>query len=159
MYFFDTQTSFQNFIFIRDNISEGLWQASTQCCWTVYLRLPNELRVDQDVSFHSEKVTALVDVHGVTLQFSGVESHNSITKGERYHTPLRRVFKVLATNNPTMSKYLLLRYAIRGLNDTANIDDLVPLLLVFVIVPSFPSTSHALSNHRARLQSIVYFLL
>lgn len=151
----DCHTSFQNAIFVSDKTPEGLWRAFTECWSTVYLGLPNVLRIYQEASFNSEKFMALADSHGVILQFSGVESHNSIGKGERYHPPLRRVFDLLCRNNPNMKKELLLRYAIKGVGYTANMDGLVPSLLVFGVVPSFPMTEKPLPNQRARLQAIV----
>ena len=98
---------------------------------------------------------SLCDGYGITLQFSGVESHNSIAKGERYHAPLRRIYQLLTENNPNLSNTLALRYAIKGINDTANIDGLVPSLLVFGVVPYFPLSNRILPNQRSRLQAIV----
>ena len=151
----DVHTSFQNAIFVQDKSPDGLWRAFTECWSTVYLGLPNVLRVDQEASFNSERFTSICDGYGVMLQFSGVESHNSIGKGERYHAPLRRIFQLLSTNNPNLSKELALRYAIKGINDTANIDGLVPSLLVFGVVPSFPLSNRILPNQKARLQAMV----
>ena len=48
-----------------------------------------------------------------------------------------------------------MRYAIKGINDTANMDGLVPSLLVFGVIPSFPITNRTLPNQKARLQAIV----
>ena len=84
-----------------------------------------------------------------------MESHNSITNGERYHAPLRRIYQLLRNNNPNLSKSLALRYALKGINDTANLNGLVPSLLVFGVVPSFPLSNKPLPNQRARLQAIV----
>ena len=53
----DTHTSFQNAIFIKNKSPEGLWKSFTDCWSTVYLGLPNILRVDQEASFNSEKFT------------------------------------------------------------------------------------------------------
>ena len=113
------------------------------------------MRVDQEASFNSVKFQNLCEIYGITLQISGVESHNSIAKGERYHAPLRRVFPLLVSNNPNLPKTLALRYAVKGINDMANIDGLVPSLLVFCVVPSFPLSNKPLPNQRSRLQAIV----
>ena len=117
--------------------------------------MPNVIRVDQEASFNCEKFMSICDNFWITLQYSGVESHNSIAKGERYHAPLRRIYKLLTNNNPNLTKSLALRYALKGINDTANINGLVPSLLVFGVVPSFPLTNRSLPNQRARLQAIV----
>lgn len=121
----------------------------------MYLGLPNVVRVDQEASFNSDKFMSLAEAHGINLQFSGVESHNALGKGERYHAPLQSVYQILAKNRPSLSKELLLRYAIKGVNDTANIDGLVPSLLVFAVVPTFPMRNSQLPGQKSRLQAIV----
>ena len=49
----DTHTSFQNAVFIQDKTPEGLWRSFTECWSTVYLGLPNVLRIDQEASFNT----------------------------------------------------------------------------------------------------------
>ena len=50
---------------------------------------------------------------------------------------------------------MALRYWIKGIDDTANINGLVPPLLVFGAVPSFPLSNRMLPNQKARLQAMV----
>ena len=82
--------------YLNDKSLEGLRHSFIECWPTVYLGLPNVLRHDQEDDFKErEKFTALADAHGGTLQFYGIESQNSISKGDRYIAPLRRVFNLL----------------------------------------------------------------
>ena len=104
----DTHTSFQNAAFVVDKSPEEFWRSFKKCWTTVYLGLPNVLRVDQEASFHNAKFMALCNIHGVTLQSSEVESHNSIDKGERFHASLGTVYQLLLENNPNLSKELKL---------------------------------------------------
>ena len=97
--------------------------------------LRNVTKVDPEASFNNEKFSSICDVYCITLQFSGIESHNSIAKVERYHAPLRQIYQLLTTNNSNISKEIALRYSIKGINDTENIDGLVPSLLVFLRGP------------------------
>lgn len=53
-----------------------------------------------------------------------------------------------------ISKEVLLRYAVKGGNVTANIDGLVPLLLVFGSIPSFPVSNRKLPGKSERRQAI-----
>lgn len=63
----DTHTSFRNAIYVHEKEPEGFWQALTECWATVYLGLPNVLRLDQEASFNSKRFPALADAHVVTL--------------------------------------------------------------------------------------------
>lgn len=72
------------------------------------------------------------------LQFSGIESHNSIGVREKYHDPLRRVYKKVKEDFLRMEKETLLRLALKGCNDTLGPNGLVPNLLVFGTMPALP---------------------
>lgn len=87
----DIHNSFQNARFILDKTAKRLYRAFTKCWSTVYLRLPNVLRREQEAAFHSDAFKALAESHGVSLKIYGVESHNSLGKGQRYHAPLRSI--------------------------------------------------------------------
>ena len=92
MHFVDTHTNYQNAAFVDNKTSEGLWKIFINVWATVYLGYPATLRLDRDSSFDSKLFRDLASYQGIVLQFSGVEFHNSIGKGERYHDPLRRIF-------------------------------------------------------------------
>lgn len=117
---------------------EGQWRSFTECWSTVYPGLPNVLRLEQQASFNYERFISLVEAHGVSLQMSGVEIQNSLAQGELYHAPPLRIFQLLAKNNPTLKKALILTYDRKAVKDTSNIHGLVPSFLVFGVAPSFP---------------------
>ena len=54
---------------------------------------------------------------------------------ERYYTPLRRVYKIISLELKGASKELILQTAIKAVNDSASLDRLVPILLVFGAYP------------------------
>ena len=112
------------------------------------------MRVDQESSIMSKGWEAMAAAHGIELQKSGVESHNSLGTGERYHQPLRRVFSVLRARRPNLDPEVLLRYAIKGINDTMGPEGLVPSLLVFGVVPSFPTVHAELPAQKERLAAL-----
>lgn len=67
--------------------------------------------------------------------------HNSMARGETYHMPLRRVFRILHERHPNIQRAILLQYAVKSQNDTMGPNGLVPYLIIFRTIPSFPMTT------------------
>ena len=72
---------------------------------------------------------------GIELTLSGVEEHNALGEGERYHSYLRQVYDKVKANFPAIEAEYALQIAVKAVNDTAGPKGLVPTLLVFGIVP------------------------
>ena len=70
-----------------------------------------------------------------------VEAHNSISKVERYHEPLRRAYKIIRIELPNVSAELCLSLAVKAINDTVGSKGLVSTLLVFGAYPKLSDTS------------------
>jgi hypothetical protein len=62
-----------------------------------------------------------------------VKAYNSISKVEKYHAPLRRLYEILRDKlkEENLNKELILQMAVKAINDTARPNSLVPTLLVF----------------------------
>jgi hypothetical protein len=62
-----------------------------------------------------------------------VKAYNSIGKVEKYHAPLRRLYKILRDKlkEKNLNKELILQMAVKAINNTARPNGLVPTLLVF----------------------------
>lgn len=91
--------------------------------------------VDEGARFR--KVFAeLTALHDNKLEKSGVQSHNSLTFGERYHKPLRPTYLELKLDHPSMQRQLLLALAIKTRNDTIGLEVHVPSSLAFGEFPS-----------------------
>lgn len=91
----DTHTHYQNAVLLQGKSASAVWDTFVEAWASVYVGYPNRMRVDQDGIFTSKFWDQVTSLHGIELQLSGVESHNSIGSGERYHAPLRRVFNVI----------------------------------------------------------------
>jgi hypothetical protein len=72
---------------------------------------------------------------GVELAISGIESHNSLGVGERYHGPLRQIYDPIMDNSERADPVLALKVAVKTMNDTLGPEELVPSLLVFGSLP------------------------
>jgi hypothetical protein len=64
-----------------------------------------------------------------------VKAYNSISKVEKYYTPLWRLYKILRDKlkEENLNKELILQMAVKAINNTARPNGLVPTLLVFSV--------------------------
>jgi hypothetical protein len=91
------------------------------------------------------KWKTLIKSGGITLRISG--AHNSLGIGKRYLGPLRRVYQKIQKIQkieyefPHVCPALLLRIAVKAIDDTMETNGLDPSLLVFGVVTRLPPTS------------------
>lgn len=150
----DTNTGFQNAVFIENKTSEKIWEHFVHCWASTYVGYPNRIRLDQEMSFISEEFRAEAQLQGIELQFSGIEGHNAIGSGETYNHPLRRIYSKLKSDHPSVSKEYRLWLAIKAMNDTAGTSGLSTSLLVYGIPPSFPVTNRNLPKQAERMPAL-----
>jgi hypothetical protein len=131
----DTQTHFSSAVFLYGETVEEVWYAFLECWVTLYPGYPDKIRTDQGTQFKSPRWKELTDATGIQLILSGVESHNSIVPGERYHASLRRIFQKIRYDFPNLNLNLILRIAVKAMNDKMNPEGLVPSYLLFGIMP------------------------
>jgi hypothetical protein len=116
----------------------------------VYPGLPNVIKADQGSVFTSNIWRDIVSISGVKLKLTPIESHNSLTVGERYHNLLHRIYRKVKHDHPAISESLALSLANKSMNDTTGPEGLVPTQLVFGIVPRL-SANGPLPHHQERL--------
>lgn len=112
------------------------------------------MKVDQGSAFTSVKWSRLCDKVGVVIQESGIEHHNALGSGKRYHDPLRRIFLKIRHKSPSIKPKLELRIALKAMNDTLGPEGLVPTLLVFGCLPIFPTVNTNLPGQRERRKAL-----
>jgi hypothetical protein len=156
----DSATRFNAATFL-DSHSESYGQSSDGICnafidiWcSIYIGYPDRLRIDSGSAFTSVKWKTLTESRVFTLRFSGVKAHNSLGIRERYHGPLRRVYQKIEHEFPHICPVLLLRIAVKAINDTMGTNGLVTSLLVFGLVPGIPPMSIDLSKQRDRMAAL-----
>lgn len=89
------------------------------------------------------------------LEFSGVASHHSMGLVEQAHASLRRIFRLVKQNHPTISNALCLRFSVKSLNDTAGDKGLVPSMIVFGVIPSLGNTHDNLPDQQERFNAMI----
>ena len=150
----DVGTNFSGAEILKRQNINGIWNAFQKCWASIYIGYPNKMRVDAGSVFTSPKWSKITDLTGITLDISGVESHNSIAKEEKYHDTLRRIFLKIQTDYKKLEKETILKLTIKAMNDTMGPNGLVPSLLVFGALPRFPAIANNLANQRDRMETL-----
>jgi hypothetical protein len=88
--------------------SDGIRDSFIDIWCSIYTGYPERLRIDSESTFTSVKWKTLTEPRGITLRISGVEAHNSLGIGERYHGPLRRLYQKSEHEFPHVGPVLLL---------------------------------------------------
>ena len=79
----DLQTNFSSAVFLANSSVETVWNAFLLCWTTIYTGYPEKIKVDQGSVFTSEVFKQLSKNVGLSIDLSGVESHNSLGSGEK----------------------------------------------------------------------------
>ena len=72
---------------------------------------------------------------GTTIKSVPVEAYNLIGIIERYYSPLRRIYHIITSEILGINKDIALQMAFKAINDSAGLDGLIPMLLVFRAYP------------------------
>lgn len=99
--------------------------------------------VEEGVQFRN-KFAELSGLHDVKLEKKGIQLHNSLRVGERYHKPLRDTYRKLKLDHPSMQRQALLTLAFKAINATlgpGNSQILRTFAGLFVPRPSLPERS------------------
>lgn len=150
----DTHTHFSAAAFIKSKSSSCVWNTFIQCWAATYIGYPDIIRLDQESAFMSKEFKSLTNSAGIELKISGVESHNAIGPGERYHAPLRHIFLKILEDYPNLNQEIALQLSVKSMNDTMGPEGLVPSLLVFGQLPRFPPHSTPLLSHSERMNAM-----
>lgn len=80
-----------------------------------------------------------------------MESHNALGVGERYHSFLRRIYRRVRADHPSRPVSHALSLDVSAMNQTAGPSGLLPMLLVFGLVPRMPVSPVDLPKQKQRL--------
>lgn len=87
------QTGFGSAVILQGRTTRDVWISFIRCWAAIYPGYPDKMRVDPEGIFRSKAWAQLAATQGILeVQLSGVEGHNALGLGERYHAPLRRIF-------------------------------------------------------------------
>lgn len=151
----DNYTLFSAATFLtEEETSEAIWRAYLQCWVTPYVGHPDLMHTDQGPQLISGQWRALLAPNGMKHLESGVESHNSLGAGERYHAFMRQLLLRVRAAHPTVDREHALSLADWTMNQTAGTHGLVPSLLVFGELPRLPVAPSALPSQQERMMAV-----
>lgn len=151
----DKDTLFSAAAFLSSGEStEDVWRAYVRCWVTPYIGYSDFMHTDQGPQLASEEWKALQQSVGIKRLESGVESHNSLGVGERYHAFLRRIYWRVRASHPDLPAEDALALSVWGMNQTAGPSGLVPTLLVFGVLPRMPVAPINLPAQRDRVMAM-----
>jgi hypothetical protein len=139
----DAVTTFQAAIFLEGEDSNSVRNAFLKCWSHALCGHPESILCDQGSVFLSENFAENCALSEISLRHTGTESQNSIGVGERYHSPLRKIYQRVGAVNPYVTISSCLAAAIFALNSNSGPEGLIPSLLGFGIIPKLPSPSIA----------------
>lgn len=116
---------------------EDVWFAFVITWYVMYKWYPNTLLTWQRSIFTSARWRQLTDIQGNQRRLSGIGAHSSLGIGERYHEPIRRIYRKIQLGHPRVPPGYILCVASKAINDTIGEHGLVPSRLVFGILPCF----------------------
>ena len=71
-----------------------------------------------------------------------VKTHNSISKIERYYQSLRRAYEIIRNKlYDKVNSEIVLQMTVKAVNDSAEPDGIVPILLIFGVYPRMAEDS------------------
>ena len=150
----DRDTKFSVAEFLQGESAKEAWNVYMSAWATTYIGFSDEIHADQGPQFRSREFQTYAADADIKLTLSGVESHNSLGVGERYHDYLRKIYKKTRDEHPNISLEYSLKLAVKAMNDTAGSNGLVPTLLVFGVMPRIPLRKRHLPGMVDRMKAM-----
>lgn len=128
--------------------SETLWMALQMYWIKVYLGSPNIFAHDAGKTLWGPHSKQNSDMFYIRKKSILVESANSMTAVERYHTAISRTYNIICKEASHLDSEEALKIAVKAINASVGHDSLVPKLMVFGALPrpGLPSDSPVPSN-------------
>jgi len=149
----DKDTLFSAATFLQGETVEKVWWAYTWSWVYAYAGHPEAMHTDQGPQFVAAGWRALLHAAGTRHIESEVESHNSLSAGERYHAVLRDIYRRVKRNHPDAPPEVVLALTVSAMNQTIGPHGLVLTLLVFGLVPRIPVSPLRLPAQMDRMRA------
>eukprot|EP00170_Pyropia_yezoensis_P001808 contig_7710_g1812 len=155
LHIIDKVTLFSAACFLNGETVEAVWQAYLDSWVCRYIGHAEAIHIHAAPQFRSAAWQALAQSAGTRLINAGVESHNALKSGKRYHEYLRNIHRRIRSEHGGLSQESALILACHAMNSTAGTDGLIPTLLVFGVIPRMPVAPLRLPFQRDRVQAMV----
>lgn len=154
----DEGTHFSAACFLKKLSIESVWEGFIRCWSFIYTGLRNRILIDQGSSFW-KRFNHLAKAAIVEVDCTGIEANSILGLAERYHGPLRNIYRKLRIFRQNVNAEKALACAAKAMNDTLGPEGLVPSALIFgefprVFNPSESNTTRLTNNERAELDQV-----
>ena len=151
----DKDTQFSSAAFLsHGETTEDVWHIYMTLWVIPYGGYSTEIQVYQGPQFTSDNWKSLLAAAGIRMEELGVESHNALGIGERYHSFLRQIYRKVRAQFPAIAKEYALSLSVKSVNETAGQNGLFPVLLVFGVLPRRPFSTMDLPKQRDRMKAL-----
>ncbi|KHJ30188.1 hypothetical protein EV44_g3772 [Erysiphe necator] len=152
----DEATNFQAARWLKNFSAKHTWDAIRACWIDTYIGPPNCIVADAAKNFVSKEFHHNASSMAISMKNVPVEAHWSIGKVERYHSCIRRAYKIIVEelHGTGANKDCMLQMAVKALNDTAGPNGPVPTLLVFGAYPKMTVSDPPLPSVVQRANAI-----
>ena len=146
-------TLFSAAAFLEGETVEVVWWTYARIWAHAYAGHPERKHTDQGPQFVAAGWRALAHAAGIHQRESGVESHNSLGAGERYHAVLRHIYRRVTADHPDLPPDVAFTLAVSAMNKTIGPHGLVPTLLVFGLIPRVTVSPLRLPTQQDRMRA------
>lgn len=112
------------------------------------------LLLDQGPKLQIVKLASFHSSAGIDKKDAGVDSHNALGGLKRYHAFLINTYKMVKYEHPALDDEIVLQLATNAGKDTVEPSELVPILLVFGVVPRLLPHTRELLAQKQRTEAI-----
>jgi hypothetical protein len=150
----DVATTFSAANFLPAQDVSSVWNTFLTGWATLYIGFPECILADQGSVFMATHWKTACELSNIHLRHTGTESHNSLGSGERFHSPLRRIYEKISLEFPTIPEHVRLALSVKAMNDICGPEGLVPSLLVFGVLPRLSGITSALPHQSERMKAL-----
>lgn len=150
----DQATGYGNACFVIGQTVEDVWKSFILNWATIDPGYPSAMRVDQGSQLMSTRWERRARVVVIDIKPSGIEIHNSLRLGERYYSPLRRIYAKILHAEPNLNINMALRISQKAVNDTMGPSALVPTLLSYGMFPRLPVVDPYFRDQHSRMRAL-----
>ncbi|TIC89442.1 hypothetical protein CH35J_012883 [Colletotrichum higginsianum] len=145
----DPTTAFNAAIFPKDISAKSTWEALRPCWIDVYQGPPDWILADAGRNFTAAEFRHKAKAMSIDVKTIPVKNHHSVGKGEGHHAAVRRAYKIIRDECPSLPRNSALQDAIKSVNDTAGPNGPVPTLLL-VVFGAYPLEQPTTPLHRPK---------
>ncbi len=141
-------------ILLNGERMRDVWLAYVRYWVNPYIGYSKIIRAYQGPQFTSDEWINLLRSTGIERHDPVSSKHNALKFGERYYEYLRHIYEKVRLLHPAVDVEDALFLAVSAMNNIAGQNGLIPTLLVFGVIPSFPFGFADLPEQRERMKAM-----